>query len=226
MKARKRTNQSQCTFPRFVIGLVLPLLLPTPTIWFSVDHKRNVSNGVVSGIGTLFSLDHKASATLLITTPTLSLTKTNLFPNWNLWGEFCVFYGQKKPSIVRIIINLTVGGRGHFQGLRVLALYLSSFMLTPEMNSNSKRNFLPLTSVHALPSETCISSRCSSRWIYIRFSVFFCFLFSQTCPGTSTHHLNFMLVTELKHCENNTIAKHQGTTFLHFQCLFELSKLR
>ena len=55
-------NQSQCTFPRFVIGLVLPLLLPTPTIWFSLDHKRNVSDGVVSGIGTLFSPDHKLYA--------------------------------------------------------------------------------------------------------------------------------------------------------------------
>ena len=43
-------------------GLVLTLLLPTPTIWFSVDHKRNVSDGVVSGIGTLFSLDHKLYA--------------------------------------------------------------------------------------------------------------------------------------------------------------------
>ena len=42
-----------------MIGLFLPLLLLTPTIWFSLDHKRNVSDGVVSGIGTLFSLDHK-----------------------------------------------------------------------------------------------------------------------------------------------------------------------
>ena len=31
--------------------LILPLLLPTPTIWFSLDHKRNVSDGVVSGVG-------------------------------------------------------------------------------------------------------------------------------------------------------------------------------
>ena len=38
---------------------ILLLLLPTLTIWFSLDHKRNVSNGVVSGIGTLFSLHHK-----------------------------------------------------------------------------------------------------------------------------------------------------------------------
>ena len=42
-----------------MIGLVLPLLLPTPTLWFSLDHKQNVSDGVVSGIRTLFSLDHK-----------------------------------------------------------------------------------------------------------------------------------------------------------------------
>ena len=28
--------------------LILPLLLPTPTIWFSLDHKRNVSDGIVS----------------------------------------------------------------------------------------------------------------------------------------------------------------------------------
>ena len=45
-----------------MIGLVLPLLLPTPTIWFSLGHKRNVSDGVVSGIGTLFSVDHKLYA--------------------------------------------------------------------------------------------------------------------------------------------------------------------
>ena len=45
-----------------MIGLVLLLLLPTPTIWFSLDHKRNVSDGVVSGIGTLFSLDRKLYA--------------------------------------------------------------------------------------------------------------------------------------------------------------------
>ena len=45
-----------------VIGLVLLLLLPTPTIWLSLDHKRNVRDGLVSEIGTLFSLDHKLYA--------------------------------------------------------------------------------------------------------------------------------------------------------------------
>ena len=59
---RGRINQSKCTFPRFVIGLVLPLLLPILTIRFSLDHKRNVSDGVVSGIGTRFSLDYKVYA--------------------------------------------------------------------------------------------------------------------------------------------------------------------
>ena len=39
-----RISQSECTFPRFVIGLVLLLLLPTPTIWFSLDHKRNAAS--------------------------------------------------------------------------------------------------------------------------------------------------------------------------------------
>ena len=58
----RRISQSQCTFPLFVIGLVLLLLLPTPKIWFSLDHKRNVSDEVISGIGTLFSLHHKLCA--------------------------------------------------------------------------------------------------------------------------------------------------------------------
>ena len=61
-------NKSQCTFPRFFINLVLPLLLLTPTIWFSLYHKRNLSYGVVSGIEMRF---HKTiSSTLLIMTPT------------------------------------------------------------------------------------------------------------------------------------------------------------
>ena len=42
-----------------MIALVLLLLLPTPTIWFSLDHKWNVRDGIISGIGRLFSLDHK-----------------------------------------------------------------------------------------------------------------------------------------------------------------------
>ena len=45
-----------------MIGFVLPLLVRTPTIWFSLDHKRNVSDGVVSGTGTPFSRDHKLYA--------------------------------------------------------------------------------------------------------------------------------------------------------------------
>ena len=57
-----RINQSQCMFPRFVIGLVPLLLLPTPTVWFSLDHKPNIRDGVIRGIRTLFSLDHKLYA--------------------------------------------------------------------------------------------------------------------------------------------------------------------
>ena len=36
--------------------------LSTLTIWFSLDHKRNVSDGLISVIGTLFSLDLKLYA--------------------------------------------------------------------------------------------------------------------------------------------------------------------
>ena len=75
-RSRGRINQSQCTFPRYVIDIVLPLLLPIPTIWFSLDHKQNISDGAVRGIGMLFSLD--TSPTLLIMTLTLSLVKTSL----------------------------------------------------------------------------------------------------------------------------------------------------
>ena len=58
-----RINQSQSTFLRFVVVLDLLLLLPSDNLVFTMDHKRNVSNGVVSGIRTLFSLDHKRKAT-------------------------------------------------------------------------------------------------------------------------------------------------------------------
>ena len=40
----------------------LPLLLLTLTIWFSLDHKWNMSNSVISGVRMLFSLDHKLYA--------------------------------------------------------------------------------------------------------------------------------------------------------------------
>ena len=42
--------------------IILSLLLLTPTMGFSLDHKRNVSDGVVSKFGMLFSLDQKLYA--------------------------------------------------------------------------------------------------------------------------------------------------------------------
>ena len=63
---RGRINQSQCAFPRFVIGLVLPLLLAIPTTQFWLDHKRRSrrrnqknQNAVFTG---LFCLLHLESA--------------------------------------------------------------------------------------------------------------------------------------------------------------------
>ena len=69
-----------------VIGLSLPLLLPNPTIRFSlddVDHKWNGSDRDVSRVGRKWkcsdSFDSDSVALMtLFTTPTLSLVKTSL----------------------------------------------------------------------------------------------------------------------------------------------------
>lgn len=43
-------NQLQSVAMCIVIGLFPLLLLLTLTIWFSPDHKQNLSNGVLSGV--------------------------------------------------------------------------------------------------------------------------------------------------------------------------------
>ena len=67
----RRINQSQCTFPHFVIGLGLLLLLTTPTAQFSLDRKRQSRTRNQSAVSTR-SLSH----TLLIITP--PIVKTSL----------------------------------------------------------------------------------------------------------------------------------------------------
>ena len=64
---------------------ILSLLLPTLTIWFSLDHKQNVSREVGSKVGrkqkrfNSSDSDFIGLMTLLMTpTPTLSLVKTSL----------------------------------------------------------------------------------------------------------------------------------------------------
>ena len=76
---------------------ILPLLLPTPRIRFSLDHKRNVSDGVLSRVGRngnvlilltpipsrlwlrfLIFTGSEALFTTPLTTPTPSLVKTSL----------------------------------------------------------------------------------------------------------------------------------------------------
>ena len=50
--------------------LILPLLLPTPTIWFSLDDELNVSDGVVSGVGRKWKRpDFSDSHSVGLTTP-------------------------------------------------------------------------------------------------------------------------------------------------------------
>ena len=44
---------------------ILPLLFPTPTIWFSLDHKRNVSDGVGRKWGRSDSSDSDSVALII-----------------------------------------------------------------------------------------------------------------------------------------------------------------
>ena len=60
---------------------ILLLLLPTPAIWFSLDHKQNVSDGLVSGVGRngtfLYSSDSNSVALMTpLTTPILIFTRS------------------------------------------------------------------------------------------------------------------------------------------------------
>ena len=70
--------------PSFVIGLVLPLLLATPTNQFSLDRK----NGVVSGILQFYFLPGCRTWKTTTTTTTTTTTCTNemvIFQDVNLW---------------------------------------------------------------------------------------------------------------------------------------------
>ena len=53
---------------------ILLLLLPTPTIWFSLDHKRNASDGVVNGVGRKWKRsDSSDSDSVALMTPLTTL---------------------------------------------------------------------------------------------------------------------------------------------------------
>ena len=56
---------------------ILPPPLLTPTIWCSLDHKRNVSEGVVSGVGRKWKRsDSSDSDSVALMTPLTTPTPT------------------------------------------------------------------------------------------------------------------------------------------------------
>jgi len=62
---------------------ILLLLIPTLTIWFSLNHKQNTSDGVVRGVGRKWKHSDSSDSisirlTTLPTTLTPSLVKTSL----------------------------------------------------------------------------------------------------------------------------------------------------
>ena len=91
--------------------LILPLLLPTPTIWFSLDHKRNVSDGVVSGVGRKWkrsdSSDSNSVALLTpLTTPIFDFHKVLSAPTTPLTTPLLT--PTPTPSLVKTSLKYSV----------------------------------------------------------------------------------------------------------------------
>ena len=64
---------------------ILLLLLPTLTIWFSLDHKLNTSDGVVSGVGRKWKRsDSSDSISIMLTTPLMTLTPSLVKTSLNI----------------------------------------------------------------------------------------------------------------------------------------------
>ena len=59
-----RTKQITKCWNMHCDWFILPLLLPTLTIWFSLDHKRNISDGVRRNGNVLILLTLSSSVTL------------------------------------------------------------------------------------------------------------------------------------------------------------------
>ena len=131
-----RINQSQCMFPHFVIGLVLLLLLPTPTVWFSPDHKRDISNGVISRLRMLFSLDHK-----LYTSDYDSKSDSVTSENQSYYGRF--FWSQRNH--ISYHSYLYGGDTFVIQTLESVPLVSTVVLLVPRMTNI---NFLLTTSIY------------------------------------------------------------------------------
>ena len=64
---------------------ILLLLLPTLTIWFSLDHKWNTSDWVVSRVGRKWKrLDSSDSVSVVLTTPLITLTRSLVKTSLNI----------------------------------------------------------------------------------------------------------------------------------------------
>ena len=125
------------------------LLLPTSTIWFSLDHTRNVSDWVISGIRML-------SSTLLIMTLTPSLVKTSLkgLFAWRDWEE--------GPSTRKILECESFSG--HM--FSVFSLHLSLVLGSSKLNSRKilASRKLPLLGRSWYLQVISLQSRSTEKW--------------------------------------------------------------
>ena len=104
---------------------VLLLLLPTLTIWFSLDHKQNASNGVVSGVG------RNGNVLILLT----------LIPSC-LWLQFLIF--TRSQALLGFRLRLWLRLRRQWKP----AFSISQFQLGPTSPSPNASPQAKLTPGH------------------------------------------------------------------------------
>ena len=95
---RGSINQSQFTFPRFVIGLVRLLLLATPTTQFSLDRKRRSRRRNQNAVFTRWQ--SLTLLTITTPTPTLSVAREKQPSYVLIWKHtyFCIKSSAKENS--------------------------------------------------------------------------------------------------------------------------------
>ena len=138
-----------------MIGLVLPLLLPTPTICFSLVHKWIVSEGVVSEIRT-------------ITTPTSSsLVKTSLYVPRVFCSNVTSFLARCSRCILQIDSS-TSGADPEFLLIRGSNLWFGILKRTDHLRVPSQNYiFFKYAWNLIVPKGTARFNEKSTSWIVI-----------------------------------------------------------
>ena len=110
-----------------------PLLLPTKTVWFSLDHKRNISYGVQSGVGRKRKRsDSSDSDSVGLLTPLV----TPIFYFHQVISALTTPFTTPTPTLVKTILKTTLW----------LNKYLFSILPFKRISSKAKLSWLAVVS--------------------------------------------------------------------------------